>query len=82
MGLLDNLGDQAAVLGEKAKDGLWAAKDKAADLVGEVKHRLDADAKTPTEEIAPADEARARYDVVLHAAQERATEMKSRPDSI
>lgn len=82
MGLLDNLGDQAAEFGEKAKDRLWAAKDKAAHVIGEVKHRLEADAETPAEAIAPADEARARYDEVLHAAQERATEMKSRPASI
>ena len=43
MGFLDELKDKAGELGGKAKEGLGAAKDKAADLIGDVKERLDKD---------------------------------------
>jgi hypothetical protein len=43
MSFLDELKDKAGELGEKAKGGLEAAKEKAADLVDDVKERLDRD---------------------------------------
>jgi hypothetical protein len=46
MGFLDNLKDKAEEFGEKAKEGFEAAKDKASDLVGDVKDRLDKDDET------------------------------------
>jgi hypothetical protein len=36
MGFLDGLKDKAEEFGEKAKEGLGAAKDKASDLIGDV----------------------------------------------
>jgi hypothetical protein len=43
MSFLDELKDKAGELGEKAKGGIEAAKEKAADLVDDVKERLDRD---------------------------------------
>ena len=43
MGFLDNLKDKAEDFGDKAKEGFEAAKDKASDLVGDVKDRFDGD---------------------------------------
>jgi hypothetical protein len=43
MGFLDNLKDKAEEFGERAKEGFEAAKDKAGDLVGDVKERIDKD---------------------------------------
>ncbi len=50
MGLLDDLKDQAGDLGEKAKQGLGTAKDKASDLIDDVKDKFDGD-----DEVAPTD---------------------------
>ena len=50
MGFLDDLTDKAAEFGEKAKEGFAAAKDKAADLVGDIKEqRFDNDDETSAE---------------------------------
>ena len=54
MGFLDNLKDKAEEFGEKAKEGFEAAKDKASDLVGDVKDRLDNDGESGTDPAAPA----------------------------
>lgn len=43
MGFLDGLKDKAGTLGDKAREGLGAAKDKAADLVQDVRERFDSD---------------------------------------
>ncbi len=43
MGLLDNLKDKAEELGEKAKDGLGAARGRASGLVDDVLDRMDGD---------------------------------------
>ena len=43
MGFLDDLKGKAEEFGEKAKEGFEAAKDKASDLIGDVKDRLDTD---------------------------------------
>ena len=43
MGFLDNLKDKAEEFGDKAKEGFEAAKDKASDLVDDVKDRFDGD---------------------------------------
>jgi hypothetical protein len=43
MGFLDNLKDKAEEFGEKAKEGFETAKDKASDLVDDVKERFDKD---------------------------------------
>jgi uncharacterized protein YjbJ (UPF0337 family) len=48
MGLLDDLKAQAGDLGEKAKQGLGTAKDKASDLIDDVKDKFDGD-----DEVAP-----------------------------
>ena len=40
MGILDDLKHKAEELGEKAKEGLDVARDKAGDLVGDVRERL------------------------------------------
>jgi hypothetical protein len=50
MGFLDNLKDKAEEFGEKAKEGFEAAKDKAADLVDDVKERFDQD-ETPEQNV-------------------------------
>jgi len=47
MGFLDNLKDKAGDVGDKAKEGLGTAREKAADLVEDVKDRLDGDDDTP-----------------------------------
>ena len=47
MGFLDNLKDKAGDVGDKAKEGLGTAREKAADLVEDVKDRLDGDEDTP-----------------------------------
>lgn len=44
MGFLDELKNKAGGLGEKAREGFGAAKDKAADLVGDVRERFESDA--------------------------------------
>ena len=54
MGFLDELKDKAGELGGKAKDGLGAAKDKAADLIGDVKERFDKDDAEQTPAAEPA----------------------------
>jgi hypothetical protein len=41
MGFLDDLKDKAEEFGEKAKEGFGAARNKASDLIGDVKDRLD-----------------------------------------
>jgi hypothetical protein len=43
MGFLDELKDKAEEFWEKAKEGFDAAKDKASDLIGDVKDRFDKD---------------------------------------
>ena len=43
MGFLDDLKDKAEDFGEKAKEGFGTAKDKASDLVDDVKDRIDKD---------------------------------------
>ena len=43
MGFMDNLKDKAEEFGDKAKGGFEAAKDKASDLVEDVKDRFDGD---------------------------------------
>ena len=45
MGFLDDLKGKAEQIGEKAKEGFGAAKDKASDLVEGVKDRRGADEK-------------------------------------
>ncbi len=51
MGLLDDLKHKAGELGDKAKEGLDAARDKAEDLVDDVKDRLGHDdTQAPLEE--------------------------------
>jgi ElaB/YqjD/DUF883 family membrane-anchored ribosome-binding protein len=50
MGLLDNLKDKAEDFGEKAKEGFEAAKDKASDLIDDVKDRFDKDEDDKTSE--------------------------------
>ena len=50
MGFLDNLKDKAEDFGEKAKEGLEAAKDKASDLIEDVKDRFDNDEDAKTSE--------------------------------
>ena len=52
MGFLDDLKDKAEDFGDKAKEGLGAAKDKAADLVDDVKDRFDGDDETPAADTA------------------------------
>jgi len=52
MGFLDDLKDKAEDFGDKAKEGLGTAKDKAADLVGDVKDRFDGDDETPAADTA------------------------------
>ena len=47
MGFLDNLKDKAEDFGDKAKEGLGAAREKASELVGDVKDRFDGDDETP-----------------------------------
>jgi hypothetical protein len=54
MGFLDNLKDKAEEFGEKAKDGLDAARDKAAGFVDDVKDKMDRDDDTPGETSVPA----------------------------
>src|ERR687895_2083476 len=46
MGFLDNLKDKAEEFGDKAKEGFEAAKDKASDVIGDVKDRFDGDEET------------------------------------
>jgi hypothetical protein len=43
MGFLDDLKGKAEEFGEKTKEGIGAAKEKAADLLGDVKDRFDND---------------------------------------
>lgn len=53
MGLLDDLKQKAGELGDKAKDGFEAAREKAENLVDDAKDRLDGDdepAAAPTTE--------------------------------
>jgi len=52
MGFLDNLKDKAEDFGDKAKEGFDTARDKASDLVGDVKDRFDGDDETPAAESA------------------------------
>ena len=47
MGFMDNLKDKAEEFGDKAKEGFGAAKDKASDLVDDVKDKFDGDDETP-----------------------------------
>jgi hypothetical protein len=51
MGFLDDLKGKAEEFGEKAKEGIGAAKDKAADLVGDVKDRFDNDDPSPADKV-------------------------------
>ena len=51
MGFLDNLKEKAEEFGEKAKEGFGAATDKASDLVGDVKDRLDKDDETSVDKV-------------------------------
>ena len=52
MGLLDDLKDKAGDLGEKAKDGLGTAQDKASGLIDDVKDKFDGDDEvTPTDKV-------------------------------
>ena len=55
MGFLDDLKGKAEEFGEKAREGFEAGKDKASDLIGDVKDRLDKDDATvaDTVETAP-----------------------------
>ena len=46
MGFLDNLKDKAEEFGDKAREGFEAAKDKASDVIGDVKDRFDGDEET------------------------------------
>jgi hypothetical protein len=43
MGFLDDLKGKAEEFGEKAKEGFEAAKDRASDLIGDARDRLDQD---------------------------------------
>jgi hypothetical protein len=52
MGFLDNLKDKAEDFGDKAKEGLEAAREKGSDLVGDVKDRFDGDDENPAAESA------------------------------
>ncbi|HSU35648.1 MAG TPA: hypothetical protein VLJ88_08310 [Propionibacteriaceae bacterium] len=52
MGFLDDLKDKAEDFGDKAKEGIDAARDKASDLVGDVKDRFDGDNEAPAAESA------------------------------
>ena len=52
MGFLDDLKDKAEDFGDKAKEGFDAAREKASDLVGDVKDRFDGDDETPATESA------------------------------
>jgi hypothetical protein len=54
MGFLDNLKGKAEEFGEKAKEGFEAAKDKASDLMGDVKDRLDKDDATLADKVGAA----------------------------
>ena len=52
MGLLDDLLDKAGDLGDKAKEGLGTATDKASDLIDDVKDKFDGDEEaTPTDKV-------------------------------
>jgi hypothetical protein len=48
MGFLDELKDKAGEFGDKAKEGLGAAKDKTDEVIENVKDRFDGDDDTPT----------------------------------
>jgi hypothetical protein len=52
MGFLDDLKDKAGDFGDKAKEGLETAREKASDVVGDVKDRFDGDDETPAAESA------------------------------
>jgi ABC-type transporter Mla subunit MlaD len=56
MGFLDDLKDKAEEFGERAKEGLGAARDKASDLIGDVRDRLDQDETSADEDVATADQ--------------------------
>jgi hypothetical protein len=51
MGFLDNLKDKAEEFGEKAKEGFGAARDKASDLIDDVKDRMDKDDETSADDV-------------------------------
>ena len=48
MGFLDELKDKPEGFGERAKEGLGAAKDKTEEVIGNVKDRFDGDYDTRT----------------------------------
>jgi hypothetical protein len=64
VGFLDELKDKAEVIGEKAKDGFVAAKEKASELIEDVKDRIggDDDEDTLSESATHADFAAATGD--------------------
>jgi hypothetical protein len=48
MGFLDELKDKPEEFGDKAKEGLGAAKDNTEEVIENVKDRFDGDDDTPT----------------------------------
>ena len=76
MGFLDNVRDKAEELGDKAKEAFEAAKDKAADVVEDVKDRFDGDEETPaTADTQPAEETPPSADTI-------ATGTEAEPDAV
>lgn len=57
MGFLDEVKEKAGELGEKAKEGFEAARDKAEDLVGDIRKRFDHDDEVQPGNAATADTA-------------------------
>ena len=51
MGFLDDLKDKAEDFGAKAKEGLGTAKDKASDVIDDVKDRFDKDEDTSADKV-------------------------------
>lgn len=81
MGLLDDLKGKAEGLGEKAKDGLDAARGRAAGLVGDVKDRTselvdDVKDRVGGEADAPADKVAEAADNSAGSVQETAEKVK------
>ena len=63
MGFLDDLKDKAEDFGESAKEAFEAAKDKAAELVEDVKDKFDGDDSPAEQDADTADAAPETYDV-------------------
>ena len=75
MGFLDNLKDKAEEFGEKAKEGFGAARDKASDLIDDVKDRMDKDDETS--EDVPADHSAESVDDASRGLDEAVAEARA-----